>query len=394
MARVSAFLEQYKKDSTRMGYASAVYAFFDFKFNYSRQNKRVSDIDREKYEEFADEYFSSSPNFVQDLIDFMGTFADRPPKTAQAYLASIKELFIFNDVNFSDKDKKRLKNKTPRGGSATVERDLDLDLIRTIMQHADLKTRTLILVLVSSGLRLNEALSLNIGDVDLSNGLGAITVRGERTKTRQQRITFCTPEAVESIKEWLKVRPAYIESARNKANGINKNRIKNDERIFPFSDSNLTQMWSNLLKKAELSERDQATNRLDIHPHMFRKFFSSQLRVVVPPDIVEVLMGHRVGGVIGTYRSYTRKELQSHYEKGMHLLTVTMPKEIREIESEFKEKLAGHSEILEKLVRENIELKDKIERLEKQADITETLLKELLKAPDIKEIAHSILSTK
>ncbi len=383
MARVSAFLEQYKKDSTRMGYASAVYAFFDFKFKYSRQNKRVSDIDRENYEQFADEYFSSSPNYVQDLIDFMGTFSDRPPKTAQAYLASVKELFIFNDVDFTEKDKRRLKNKTPRGGSATVERDIDLDIIRTIMQHADLKTRTLILVLVSSGLRLNEALSLNIGDVDLSNGLGVVTVRAERTKTRQQRITFCTPEAVESIREWLKVRPAYIEAARNKANGINKNRIADDSRIFPFSDSNLTQMWSNLLKKAELAERDQTTNRLDIHPHMFRKFFSSQLRVVVPPDIVEVLMGHRVGGVIGTYRTYTRKELQTHYEKGMHLLTVTMPKEIREIESEFKEKLAGHSEILESIVRENIDLKKRLEEIEKRSAVLENLAAVIANNPEI-----------
>lgn len=363
MGRVSAFLEQYPRPNTRKGYGSGVFSFLDFKFGVHRANKKVTPEEREQYEHLADRYLSSNPNHVQDMIDFLASFGDRPPKTAQMYITAVREFLIFNDFSFSDKDKRRIKNKVPKGGAQTIERELDLEVVRTVLAHSDLKLRTLVLVLISSGLRLNEALTLKLSDVDLSNGIGQITVRAERTKTRQQRITFCTPEAGAAIREWLKVRDAYIEAAKNKSNGIQRKRATGDDRLFPFSDSNLNQMWENALIKAGLVNRDQLTGRLDIHPHSFRKFFSSQLRVVVPPDIVEVLMGHRTGGIIGTYRSYSRKDLQGYYEKGMHLLTVTMPKEIREIESEFKEKLAGHSEILEQIVRENIELKRDIENL-------------------------------
>ena len=399
MIRISSFLEQYGKAQTKMGYASAIFAYFDYIYKYQRKDKRASVEDRDRYEEFAETYFSSNRDYVQDMINYAASRSDRPAKTVQMYISAIREFMVFNGVNFTDAEKKRIKNKTPRGGAATVEDELDLDKIRVIMQHGDLKLRTLILFLISSGLRLNEALSLNRSDIDLHNKVGVVTIRPGKAKTRHGRITFCTPEAVQALKEWLKVRDQYLESARKRSNGINRTKnIEDDDRIFPFSDSNVVQMWENCLNKSGLANRDEGTNRLRLHPHMFRKFFSSQLRVIVPPDIVEVLMGHRVGGVIGTYRSYTRQELQSHYEKGMHLLTVSMPKEIQEIENEFKSKLQGQEtrlngqgELLEKVIRENMDLKEEIQKIHEEiaelksmeeeirADPRYQMMKELLK---------------
>ena len=50
--------------------------------------------------------------------------------------------------------------------------------------------------------------------------------------------------------------------------------------------------------------------------------------------------------------------------KGQHLLTIQAPKELQEIESEFKAKMQSHSEIIENIVRENIQLKTKMAQLE------------------------------
>jgi integrase len=399
MVRISSFLEQYGKAQTKMGYTSAIFAFYDYIYKYQRKGKRASVEDREKYEEFAETYFTSSQDYVQDLINYAASRSDRPAKTVQMYVSAIREFMVFNGVNFTDAEKKRIKNKTPRGGAATVEDELDLEKIRVIMQHADLKLRTLILFLVSSGLRLNEALSLNKGDIDLQNKMGVVTIRPGNTKTRHGRITFCTPEAEQSLKEWLKVRDQYLESAKKRSNGINRTKnIDGDDRIFPFSDSNVVQMWENCLNKSGLANRDEGTNRLQLHPHMFRKFFSSQLRVVVPADIVEVLMGHRVGGVIGTYRSYTRQELQSHYEKGMHLLTVSMPKEIQEIENEFKSKLQGQEtrlngqgELLEKIIRENMEMKNKLDKLMEISIIQARLLNYIANQPGAADVYKELM---
>jgi hypothetical protein len=95
---------------------------------------------------------------------------------------------------------------------------------------------------------------------------------------------------------------------------------------------------------------------------MFRKFFSSQLRVGVPIDIVECLMGHE-GYLSDAYRRYSQKQIQDFYERNERLVTVQLPKEIQEIEREFTYKVQGHSEILEDIVRKNIAMEKKIDDL-------------------------------
>lgn len=76
-----------------------------------------------------------------------------------------------------------------------------------------------------------------------------------------------------------------------------------------------------------------------------------------------MLAGHN-GYLTGSYRRYTKKQLAEEYLKGQHLLTIQAPKELQEIESEFKAKMQSHSEIIENIVRENIQLKTKMAELE------------------------------
>ena len=93
--------------------------------------------------------------------------------------------------------------------------------------------------------------------------------------------------------------------------------------------------------------------------HQFRKFFISQLSLIVSKEIAEMLAGHS-GYLTGAYRRYTKKQLAEEYLKGQHLLTIQTPKELQEIESEFKAKMQSHSEIIEDLVKEKIALKQQI----------------------------------
>src|SRR5208337_150102 len=52
-----------------------------------------------------------------------------------------------------------------------------------------------------------------------------------------------------------------------------------------------------------------------------------------------------------------KKQLMEEYLKGQHLLTIQAPKELQEMESEFKAKMQSHSDIIEDLVKEKIDLK-------------------------------------
>ena len=213
-----------------------------------------------------------------------------------------------------------------------------------------------------------EVLQVTLDDVKLDTKPASITIRGENTKTGHLRFTFISSEAVQAVNEWLKIRDEYLKSSQNKnvgfvTSGKAKPKSSDDNRLFPFSDQNAGQMWDGALRKAGFLSRDKTTNRKQLHYHMFRKFFISQLALIVSKEIPEVLAGHS-GYLTGAYRRYTKKQLAEQYLKGEHLLTITTPKELVEIQSEFKAEMQTHSEIIENIVKENILLKQHISKIE------------------------------
>jgi integrase len=358
---IADFVKQYSNAQTRMAYASSIYSYLAFIYDFQK-DKKVTPSKAEKYETLAERYISEDRNHSQDLKLYVATFEGKPAKTCKCYVSAVQEFFLHNDIEISPKEKKSLKNKMPKGGAATVERDLDLEVLRIILQHCDLKLRALILLLVSSGIRIGEALALRISDIDLTSDIGVITIRAENTKTGDQRYTFCSREACEAIREWIKKRPSYLIEAQNKGRGLNIVKKVDDDRLFPIADSTVNMAWENAIKAAGLHSRDPMTNRLQIHPHMCRKFFSSQLRIVVPEPMVEGLMGHNTY-LSDAYRRYTKKQVMEFYQKGEIYLTIQMPEDVRELKATVDKRMQTHSEIIEGVVRENIQLKDQMTKV-------------------------------
>ncbi|MGA2120989.1 MAG: site-specific integrase [Methanoregula sp.] len=365
MGKIADYLKNYNNSGTAQGYYSAVYHFIDFIYGKQRKLYRVGDGEREKYEKLVDKYLESKRNYPEDMANFVVSMHDRPPLTARHTFIRVKEFFNYYNRELSSKDLKFIRNKLPKGNARTMERDMDIETIRTILQHLDVKGRALVLVLASSGMRINEALSVTLDDVALNVTPSCISVRGEKTKTGDARITFISSEATQAVNEWLKVRGDYLRSSAKRNNGLvksgrgGKKSGDDDGRLFPFSDQNASAIWDTALGNAGLLSRDKTTNRKQLHYHQFRKFFISQLSLIVSKEIAEMLAGHS-GYLTGAYRRYTKKQLAEEYLKGQHLLTIQTPKELQEIESEFKAKMQNHSEIIEDLVKEKIALKQQM----------------------------------
>ena len=134
-----------------------------------------------------------------------------------------------------------------------MKKDLDHETLRSILQHMDIKGKALVLTLASSGIRIGEALQLRLEDVNLETDPAEIVIRGEYTKTGEQRFVFISREAKQALKEWLKVRDSYLESAKNRNKGLVKAGIARekliDDRLFPFSDQTVSQLWENALRR-------------------------------------------------------------------------------------------------------------------------------------------------
>jgi integrase len=364
MGKIAEYLKNYTNLSTMSNYVASVYAFMDFIYGKQRKGRCATEEEKPKYEILVDKYLKEKRSYADDMAAFAVSLHPRAPLSARVTFNCVMGFFSYYDVELSTKDEKFTRRRLPKGNVRTIDNDMDTDTIRTILQHVDIKGKALILVLASSGLRINEALTLPLEDIDFKAKPAVITIRGENAKNGDNRITFMSEEARQAVNEWLKVRPDYIRAAANKNNGLVKSgrgspkTTEDDGRLFPFTDQTASTLWDNALTKAGLLSRDKSTNRKQLHYHQFRKFFISQLALIVSKEIPETLAGHE-GYLTDAYRRYTKKQLAEEYLKGQHLLTIQAPKELQEMESEFKAKMQTHTELIEGLSKKNLELEKK-----------------------------------
>ena len=372
----------YPNESTKAVYKSGIFKFMESVYNKSRTNVRPTKKQIAELTKLSTEYFNTERNHAKDLMKFVISLNESPPKTAKVYFAGVKEFLLTNGVELSHRELKNLKLKLPKGNARTEEVDLENEIINQILEHMGIKGKALVLVLASSGMRIGEALQIELDDIDMESTPTPINIRGEYTKNGMQRYTFISKEAKTALLEWLKVRDSYLDSALNRNNGLVKSGKGNskkvdDNRIFPFSYSVAGQMWNNALDKSENLSIDKSTGRKKVRIHALRKFFRSHLTVGCPLDIVEALMGHD-GYLTDAYRRYNKTQIGEIYLKHEHLVYVTMPKDIHKIESEFKEDLNKNRKLIEDLVIENRELMDRVEAMEENNEKFNYILQSLV----------------
>ena len=220
-------------------------------------------------------------------------------------------------------------------------------------------------------------LSVSINDVDFNSHPVKMTFRGENTKNGQQRFTFISDEAAASVQEWLKVRGQYIEMSNAKSKklierGLASVKSAEDTRLFPFSDASVTAWWNDALAASGELTKDDVTHRNQLRIHGFRKFFLSQMSLVISKEIGEFLAGHSAY-LSGSYRRYDDETVAAEYLKAMHMVSVTGSKQVKELENELKEKIAEqsaktekHADTLVMVINDNMTMKKEMQAMQEQ----------------------------
>jgi integrase len=325
MARISPFLKQYSKSSTRSSYQSGVTAFFSFIYQFNRKGKRISDEEKTQLEILADRYFVEGRDYEQDLINFSNECQRKyAPTTGSYYITSVKEFYIFNNVELTRKQERNLKNKISRGGPISEEEDLTKEMVRALLNASDLKLKTLSMFLLTSGVRLGEAITLTLNDVKIhpSGEYAVVSLKGKRkagtgTKNEHSRTTFINKEAVELLNQWLKVREKYLKYIIGRSRGrFSVKSPKNDNRIFPMGKNNAENIIRRALQKAGLFRKDEDTGRATIHYHLFRKYFVTNLTYGgVSDKYIDFFIGH-INALDRAYNKPTTDKLLEIYLKG------------------------------------------------------------------------------
>lgn len=135
-------------------------------------------------------------------------------------------------------NKFKLKIRLPRAIRKIKEALTKDDIRDIILACSDIRLKIYVMFLASSGMRAVEALSIRLKDINFDSSPARVFIRGEFTKTKQDRYVYLTSEMVQQLKVWLDYRYRYHRSCYiGKEDGSYKSEYvtpvrKSDDLIF------------------------------------------------------------------------------------------------------------------------------------------------------------------
>jgi len=244
-------------------------------------------------------------------------------------------------------------------GAITQDDVLTTEDIQKVLAHGNEKDRALILMLATSGMRIGELLKLEDDkeSLYLDHDPPYIYLSGKITKNGYPRFTFITNEAKKAVIEWQRVKKDYLKRVQHKnnlPNVINREKNVNDTRLFPFGYSPVAERWRWLMKIIGKAEKDKRTNRTKLHIHSLRAWCNTKLGNTMPDMKRNYIIGHTTY-LSKEYDKFKEADIREDYKKAMNDLAVL----------EANPDLSGINEQLSDVVTENINLKKRLDMLEK-----------------------------
>ena len=228
-----------------------------------------------------DEFYLFLNGFVQYMVESLH------PHSVQTYLSFIKSYFRKQGFKIYNEDIKQFVDmpRVTKEGRAALTKEM----IKQLIDEASPYLRMVILWLVSSGMRTSEFLQLSKEDVKFDTDPVEVHIRAETTKTKSDRITFVSKQAVESMTKDI-FRP-----------------------YTPKQDLlNLEQSFRLLRKRCKLDGKYRTSNVHHITLHTFRSFFRTYAGII-SQDFAEDVLGHE--GYLKQYIRLPMEKKQEYYKK-------------------------------------------------------------------------------
>ena len=166
-----------------------------------------------------------------------------------------------------------------------------------------MRDKALIKLLRETGMRIGEALALNIRDLEISGNTAIIHIRRSKKKPRQIPIIESLPE----LKAWLREHP----DKRPDSPLFVKLRGKPERLTY-------SAFWDSLheaLKRSGLKKR--------VHPHLFRHIRATELLTKLPEEVAREVLGWVHGSrMVARYSHVTNDKANQVYLRTMYGLKI------------------------------------------------------------------------
>ena len=335
------------------------------------------------------DYSKTRPQIIKEmLVDYILYLRDEKPgnkltrSSIKLHLAAILHFFQINNDDFN----LTIRNfRIHLPSDEIVNNDDRLYThaeILQILKACDVRSRMMILLLCSTGMRIGALRTLQIGDITEVSPLSlSLSLNNNNNnnnnnnfnlplllykiqvyaRTRDRYITFCTPECYNAIEEYLEYRRKSGETLTNKAPLIREQfNIDNPFTINApklLSDDAMRYIIKQVVQRSGVYNQSKREVHLS---HGMRKFFMTQCEHAGMKSLnVEMLLGHNVGLAGHYYRPAETDLLEDYMTHAADSLTIDpnlrLQKQVTRLESEKSEEMARLKADLAKLRVENQE---------------------------------------
>ncbi len=365
--KVTYFLEFHNSESSRRQYEYHLRLFFERKQiadidKYLKDPRLMSKKEKIQYEDRIKEDILSYWKFINEESDRFHS------KTPYAFLSPMRRFLETYEIVFSPEFWRNIRKNGHGNYAITDFQTPTKKQLKDILSNADCEARTLFLMQMTSGQRIEQIVNLRWGDVQLEHEYPRIFIR--RQKGKRPIHTRITPEAKEYLIQYKEQYDRILQT-REKRTPKTTRKALDRERIFPMSHTNAERMWNNLTDKVNLNVHDPITKYPLYGTHCLRRYFQQHLG---NENDALFFMG-KTPENIATYLRYSPDQLDVVYIKGAENLVIFKEKsELPKYLNEYDEKLTKVTNELETSKERNDLYKDRLKSQEDRLSKIENIL--------------------
>jgi site-specific recombinase XerD len=299
----------------------------------------------EKFDDLLELTDSEKYDAICDFLIFLREDRKIASTSVKPYYSAIKKFFKVNNVLLQWDELSRFRGKNE--GKIIDDRLYTKQEILQLLDHADLREKVIIQILLSTGMRVGGLADLKIKDLEYLEEYKIYKITVYSYDKNERYVTFCTPECAITIDKYLQYRkevegdteinkpdsPLLYRKITLYAEGHKQHEMSIKNMFNEHMKSNsIQQQIARLQRKSRVTTIEKITDpsmvgkirKEMMRCHSFRKIFNTTcIDNNVNHYVKEKLMGHRARlGLDVNYFRPSESQLLDEYLKVVNDLTI------------------------------------------------------------------------
>jgi integrase len=297
------------------------------------------------------------------------------------YTAAVRSFYATYDLTIKLKGRRRI----PRAKVQNKRMIVAAEQVKVLYDHARTpRDRAIILTNFQSGLDASTLCSMKYGDIaeGLAKNEHPLKAELQRPKTGTDFYTFLGRDTVQALKAYL---------ADMKQRGVEFTHstplfLQNKAKVGMITDNVQDMMREVAIRAGFIDEKNNGHDFNPLGPHALRESFGSIMtNSGVPDTVVDFWLGHEIGEMSQAYKSVQFDSLKKMYLDREKLLSISAQKvDVEEIREKLRAEVDQQNKQLQimvnSLVTENMDLKNRMQGVERKLSDFEKHLSELNRA--------------